>query len=145
MKKYKYFELDELIKSDVAKARGIDNTPTFEVVEHLGELVERLLDPLRDSWGKAIKVTSGYRCEKLNKAVGGASTSVHMLGYAADLQVATSFPKFRDFVVEWFSKTGNHFDQVLVETDKKSGKKWIHIGLYSNSGEQRRQIRTINV
>ena len=145
MRKYKYFELDELIKSDVAKAKGIDNTPTFEVVEHLGELVERLLDPLRDSWGKAIKVNSGYRCEKLNKAVGGAPSSAHMLGYAADLQVSTSFAKFRDFVTDWFTRTGVRFDQVLVETNKQTGAKWIHVALYDGKGQQRRQIRILSV
>ena len=143
MKKYKYFELDEFLKSSEAKKRGIDNTPTFEVVEHLGELVERILDPLREDWGSSIKISSGYRCPKLNSAVKGAATSVHMLGYAADLQVSTSFTKFRDFVVNWVARTGVKFDQLLLESNKAKGTKWIHIGLYSNSGEQRQQVKTV--
>lgn len=145
MKKYKYFELSEFIKSNEAKKRGIDNTPTFEVVEHLGELVERFLDPLREDWGSTIKVSSGYRCEKLNAAVKGASTSVHMIGYAADLQVSTSFAKFRDFVVNWVARTGVKFDQLLIESNKKTGAKWLHIGLYNNSGEQRMQVKTVTL
>ena len=92
-----------------------------------------------------IRVSSGYRCEKLNKAVGGAATSVHMIGYAADLQVSGSFNKFRDFVVEWVKKSGVKFDQVILETDKKKNTKWIHVGLYNNSGQQRGQIKVMEV
>lgn len=145
MSSYKYFTLAELLRSDTAKKKNIDNTPSWDVVEHLGELVEQFLDPLRAAYGMPIRVSSGYRCEKLNKAVGGAATSVHMLGYAADLQVSGSFNKFRDFVVEWVKKTGVKFDQILVESDKKTGAKWIHVGLYNNSGQQRGQIKVMEV
>lgn len=139
-----YFTLAELIKSDTATKKGIDNSPSWAVVEHLRTLVEEFLDPLRSAWGKPIRVTSGYRCKKLNSAVGGASTSVHMIGYAADIQTGGAFNKFCDFVVEWAMKTGRNFDQILVETDKKTGAQWIHVGLYSNSGAQRGQVKTMS-
>lgn len=145
MKKHKYFELSEFIKSDTAKKKGIDNTPTFEVVQHLDELVEQVLDPLRAAYGQPIKVSSGYRCPELNTAVKGAATSVHMIGYAADLQVGGSFNKFREFTVEWFRKTGTRFDQLLLESDAKTGARWIHIGLYNNAGQQRGQIKVMEV
>lgn len=145
MGNYRYFTLAELIKSAKAKERGIDNTPSFEVVEHLSELVGTVLDPLRAAYGMAIRVSSGYRSPALNKAVNGAATSVHMIGYAADLQVSGSFNKFRDFVVEWFRKTGTKFDQLLLESDKKTGAKWIHVGLYNNAGQQRGQIKVMQV
>lgn len=142
MGKHKYFELAEFINSATAKKKGIDNTPSFEVVQHLDELVTEILDPLREAWGKAIIVTCGYRCQKLNAAVGGVATSAHLLGYAADLQVKGSFDEFKTFVVDWFKKTGKAFDQLIVETDKK-GVKWIHIGLKNKDGKQRRQILNI--
>lgn len=145
MGNYRYFTLAELIKSDTAKKMGIDNTPSFEIVEHLAELVGTVLDPLRAAYGMAIRVSSGYRSSALNKAVNGAATSVHMIGYAADLQVSGSFNKFRDFVVEWFRKTGTKFDQLLLESDKKTGAKWIHVGLYNNAGQQRGQIKVMQV
>lgn len=125
--------------------RRPDNTPTFEIVEHLDELVEKVLDPLRAAYGMPIKISSGYRCPALNKAVGGVATSVHMIGYAADLQVGGSFGKFRDFVVEWVRKTGTKFDQLLLESNKKTGAKWIHVGLYNNAGQQRGQIKVMEV
>lgn len=145
MGKYKYFELDEFIRSDTAKKKNIDNTPTFEIVSRLDELVEKFLDPLRAAYGMPIKISSGYRCPALNKAVNGAATSVHMLGYAADLQVGGSFNRFRDFVVEWVKKTGTKFDQLLIESNAKTGAKWLHIGLYNNYGQQRGQIKVMEV
>lgn len=145
MSSYKYFTLAELLRSETAKKKNIDNTPTWDAVAHLGELVEQFLDPLRAAYGYPIRVSSGYRCEKLNKAVGGAAASVHMLGYAADLQVSGSFNRFRDFVVEWAKKTGVKFDQILLERDRKTGACWIHVGLYNNSGQQRGQIKVMEV
>jgi uncharacterized protein YcbK (DUF882 family) len=143
MTNHKYFTLAELLKSSEAKKRGIDNTPTFEIVAHLDELVGTVMDPLRAAYGQPIKVSSGYRCPELNRAVSGSATSVHMIGYAADLQVGGSFTKFRDFVVEWFRKTGTKFDQLLLESDRRTGAKWIHIGLYNNAGQQRGQIKVM--
>lgn len=145
MKKYNYFELAEFLESETARKKGIDNTPSFEIVDHLNELVREILEPLRAAYGAPIRVSSGYRCPALNAAVKGASESVHMLGYAADLQVSGSFNKFRDFVVDWFRSTGKKFDQLLLESDANTGSKWIHIGLYNNSGQQRGQIKVMEV
>ena len=141
MKRHRYFELDEFLRSDTAKRRNIDNTPSFEVVEHLDELVTKILDPLRAAYGMPINIASGYRSPALNKAVGGVATSVHQIGYAADMTVGGSFNRFCDFVVEWFKKTGTRFDQLLIESNAKTKAKWLHIGLYNNMGQQRGQIK----
>ena len=140
-----YFTLAELLKSDTAKKKGIDNTPSFDIVDHLRELTDTILDPLRAAWGKPIRVSSGYRCPRLNTAVGGAPTSVHQIGYAADLQVTGSFAKFRDFVVAWFEATGTKFDQLLLESNKKTGAKWIHVGMYNNARQQRGIVKVMEV
>lgn len=81
----KYFTLTELTHSDTAVSLGIDNTATPSVVTNLERLVSRVLDPLREAWGSSIIVTSGYRCEELNKRVGGVKTSYHLRGMAADI------------------------------------------------------------
>ena len=67
----KYFTMKELTKSSTADKLGIDNTPTTEASVALSNLVTHVLDPLREMYGKAITVNSGYRCPKLNAAVGG--------------------------------------------------------------------------
>ena len=141
---YKYFTLKELCRSDVAEAQKIDNFPSFEVVSHLATLVETVLDPLREAWGSGIKITSGYRCDVLNNIVGGSNTSVHRLGWAADMQpVNGDFDGFKYFVQVWLCKNNIPFDQLLIESSK--GTKWLHIGLYSTSGTQRKQVKTMNL
>ena len=81
----KYFTIKELCKSSTATQKGIDNTPNSEIVSNLKNLVEYILDPLREKYGKPILVNSGYRSPALNKAVNGSKTSQHMKGLAADI------------------------------------------------------------
>jgi len=80
------FSLHELTKSDTAIRQSIDNTPPMQVIENLQDLVDNILQPLRDKFG-AIAVTSGYRSPAVNKAIGGSTTSDHCHGYAADFEV----------------------------------------------------------
>lgn len=83
----KYFSIEELCKSDTATARGIDNTPNDEVKANLEALIENVLDPLREAYGKPIYVNSGYRCSELNKIVRGVDNSFHTKGYACDIDM----------------------------------------------------------
>lgn len=142
--KHKYFELKEFVASNVAKKRGIDNCPSFEVVEHLSELVDKILDPLRAAYGKPIFVGSGFRCEALNKAVGGVDTSAHKKGYAADLQSEDSVKDLFEFIKSWLISTKTKFDQLIIEKDK-NGEEWVHLGMYNNKGQQRGEIKSLKV
>jgi uncharacterized protein YcbK (DUF882 family) len=73
----KYFTIKELTKSGTALRHGINNTPDKKSLRNLEKLIDFILDPLREAYGKPIVVSSGYRCEKLNRIVGGAKTSQH--------------------------------------------------------------------
>jgi hypothetical protein len=137
----KYFTLKELCASATATKMGIDNFPSFEVAAHLQDLTARLLDPLREAWGGPIRVTSGYRCTRLNTAVGGVTTSAHKLGWAADLQdPAGKTEKLIEFARIWVLTNGIKFDQLIRETDKSKKTVWLHIGLYGPAGQQRGQF-----
>lgn len=81
----KYFTIAELCKSDTADRKGIDNRCKKEHVANLTALVDNVLDPLREAYGKPITINSGFRSPALNKAVGGSATSDHMQGRAADI------------------------------------------------------------
>ena len=63
----KYFTIEELTRSATATTRGIDNTPTPEIKANLERLVDKVLDGLREIYGKPITVNSGYRCPELTK------------------------------------------------------------------------------
>ena len=134
-----YFTIAELCESETATKYNIDNTPDPIITSHLQQLIN-FLNPLREAWGSAIKVSSGYRCDKLNRFVGGSKTSSHLIGYGVDLIPANGrMDDFKKFIVDYM-KT-RMFDQCIIE---KSGKtEWIHIGLYNNKEQQRRMIFNI--
>lgn len=86
MKISKNFDLDEFTKSETASSKHIDNSiQTEEQLNALTNLIVNLLQPIRDLYGKPMKVNSGFRCAELNKLVGGVQSSQHTLGEAADI------------------------------------------------------------
>jgi len=81
------FSLHELTKSETALRMGFDNTPDDEATENLRLLCEKVLQPVRDHFGKGVKVNSAYRSPESNAAVGGSKTSDHCKGMAADIEI----------------------------------------------------------
>jgi len=81
------FSLHEMCKSETALRMGYDNTPDAEATENLRLLCENVLQPVRDHYGKGVKVNSAYRSPESNAAVGGSKTSDHCKGMAADIEI----------------------------------------------------------
>ena len=130
------FTLEELVASDTAKKVGIDNTPTLLAINHLEELCKNLLQPIRDAYGKPIKVTSGFRCYRLNRAVGGSPTSSHPCGFAADIRpVSGSYDEFEKKILSIIEDLGLKYDEVIKERSGKS--KWLHVSIKNCAGKQR--------
>lgn len=134
----KYFTIDELTKTTT----GIENTPNDIETKHLQELIE-VLDEIREEWGSAIRVTSGFRSEKVNKAVGGSSNSEHKLGYAVDIKpVNGKLKEFWDFIVKWVKDNDIQFSQLIAEKPKNGVPSWVHFSINGNKG-YRCQIFTL--
>lgn len=125
----KYFTIDELCKSDTAKKKGINNTPTAEIKQKLEVLIDELLDPVREAWGKPIKVNSGYRSAKLNKAVGGVANSQHMKGEAADLNAGSVTLNKQLFEL---IRTRYEYDQLIDEANYA----WVHVSYVRKNRKQ---------
>lgn len=121
----KHFTIEELCRSNTARQKGIDNIPTPEIRQKLETLILRLLDPVRSEWGSPITVTSGYRCPELNRAVGGAVSSQHMKGEAADITAGNREKNRRLFeLIARMAQTGQlRFDQLIDEKNYQ----WIHV------------------
>lgn len=135
----KYFTIKELCASLKATELGIKNEPSKQATLDLESLVLNILDPLRAAWGGGIIVTSGYRSVALNKAVGGSNTSAHRYGLAADIVPADKrIGVFKAFCVKWLKENAVNFDQYIDE--QGGGSEWVHIGIKSPSGNQRRQF-----
>ena len=126
----KYFTIKELCKSLTAIQKRINNTPNSEIVNNLKQLVDFILDPLRERYGKPITVNSGYRCPALNKAVNGSKTSQHVKGLAADITAGS--PKENKILFELIQELNLPFDQLIDE--KKFS--WIHVSFSKNPRKQ---------
>lgn len=129
-----YFTIEELIKSSTARRKGIPNLPNGEQKENLIALVDNVLDPLRKLWGKPIIVTSGFRCAKLNRAVGGVAKSQHTKGQAADIRTVENTTMENKRLFDVAMRSGLPFDQLIDEY----GYNWIHISF--NTKGNRKQV-----
>lgn len=127
MKLSKSFTLAEL----TVTGTGLNNTPPPAELECLRDLCEHVLQPLRDATGVPIVVSSGYRSQSVNAAVGGAASSQHRLGQAADFNLAGSSPKH---TCQRIIALGLPFDQLIQEFGR-----WVHV---SYGPRNRRQVLT---
>ncbi len=132
----KNFTLDELIVSATANQLNIINAPGVEEVCNMCALVHHVLQPLRNAMGEQIKIGSGYRSPRLNRAVGGVSNSQHVKGEAADLCIDGDKVKGK----RWFEWIKSHcdFDQLIWEHNSK-GSYWVHVS-YRSDGKNRKNI-----
>lgn len=127
----KYFSFQEFERSDTAYRHGIDNTMPEAAKKNVAVLVDKVLDPLREAWGKPITVTSGYRCAALNKAAGGVPTSMHLTGNAADITTGNEVDNRRlyqlaqDLNLPYFELIG-----------KKYSFKWLHVSFNSERAKR---------
>lgn len=123
------FTLEEMMKSTVAKRLKIDNTPSKDIISNLQQLATNVLQPIREHFKLPVTITSGYRCSKLNKAVGGATTSQHTAGKAVDFTIKGI--SIED-IFQWCKKNLKEYDQLIQEKGQ-----WVHISY--NKGRNRRE------
>lgn len=121
------FSLEELTTSQTAARKGLNNSPSPEVLKNLQELAS-FLEQLRTFLNKPIKINSGYRSPEVNKAIGGSSNSQHCKGQAADIVVPGLTP---DQVVQAIIKSSLSYDQVIREFDS-----WTHVSISSKPRKQ---------
>ena len=150
----KYFTLAEMLDSDTARAKGIDNTHVTEAqIEAATALAKNILDPVREHFGKPFSPTSWYRCEQLERVLADSgfkrwcsvnrcnstdtnwlkyfATKQHPKGMAADLQIeGVSAEDLFDFI-----HVNMNYDQLLLETNGR-GAVWVHVS-YNNAGNNR--------
>jgi hypothetical protein len=139
MKLSKYVSLAEVTRSDTAKRKGIDNSPTAEHLENLKVISEEVFDKVREYFGVPIFISSGYRSAALNKAIGGSSTSDHNLGKALDLDQDGHGNGVRNIDVLNYIINNLEFDQVIAEFRRADGDfDWVHVGY--RKGANRNQV-----
>lgn len=124
------FSLKELTVSDTATRLGLDNMPNETVTANLKTLAENILQPIREHYGKSVKVNSGYRAPEVNAAVGGSKTSDHCKGQAADIEInGVANGDLADYIVKNYK-----FTQVILEfyTQGIPDSGWVHVSYDTN-------------
>lgn len=120
-----HFTLEEFLKSQTAARLGIDNTPSDAVIRNLQALCHNVLEPVRLHYMRPVVISSGYRSALLNHRIGGAATSQHRNGEAADFEV----PGVANLeVARWMEKQLN-YDQLILEfyTPGQPNSGWVHV------------------
>ena len=120
----KNFTLNELTQSETALRKGINNVPTQDVISALQTLAVNVLQPVREHYGKGVKVTSGYRSPEVNGSV-GSKTSDHCKGQAADIEI----PGLPNLELAQYIKDTLQFTQLILEfyTPGVTDSGWVHV------------------
>ena len=130
----KNFTLEEMIKSETALRHGMDNTPGENEIGNLKLLCEKVLQPVRDHFGKGVKVNSGFRHPDVNAKVGGSRTSDHTRGQAADIEIP-GVPNAE--LAEWI-KDNLEFRQLILEfyTPGVPDSGWVHVSYVAEDNKK---------
>lgn len=136
-----HFKLSEFTQSGTARRHKVKNVPGPREVERLRFLCVKSLEPMRRRFG-TIRITSGFRCKKLNALVGGSPTSQHVLGEAADIHTGGRELSEKMF---GFAKQNIPFDQLILEHNPAHGIYWLHISLRSDRPGNRHEAFFLKV
>ena len=138
-----HISFKEGIKSNTATRLGINNTPDDYQVSNMVNIAINLFEPLREFVGGPIKINSFFRCEDLNRAIGGSSRSQHCEGRAIDLDDTfghkTNAEMFR------YIKDNLDFDQLIWEFGDDNNPDWVHVSFISFDENRKRTMRAERV
>jgi hypothetical protein len=136
------FSLHELTKSETALRMGFDNTPGDTETESLRLLCEKVLQPVRDHYGKGVKVNSGFRSPESNAAVGGSKTSDHCKGQAADIEI----PGVANAELAQWIMDNLEYTQLILEfyTPGIPDSGWVHVS-YDPDNLKKQELTAMKV
>ena len=129
----------EGVYSNTATRRGIDNNPNNEQLDNMELVAEEVFEPLRSYVGGPIKINSFFRCEELNKAIGGSSKSQHCQGQAIDLD--DTFGRATNAEMYHFIKEHLDFDQLIWEYGDDDNPNWVHVSYVSPEDNRNRCLK----
>ncbi len=131
----KHISLREATESYTAKRKGIENIPSEYQLTNMAGVAENIFEPLRKWVGGPIKITSFFRSEELNKAIGGSKTSQHCQGRAMDIDDVYGYKTNAEMY--HYIKNNLDFDQLIWEFGTEENPNWVHVS-YASPDENRR-------
>jgi len=142
MKISKHLSLAEVTRSESAKRKGIDNTPTAEHLENFKLLAEKVFEPIRAHFGVPIHISSGYRSAALNKFIKGSSSSQHCKGEAIDIDMDGSDSEVTNKMVFDFIVANLDWDQIIHEFGTDSNPDWVHVS-YTKGKNRKQKLKAV--
>jgi hypothetical protein len=139
----KHISYQEGIRSNTALRRGIDNTPGRYHKQNMEIVADKIFEPLREWVGAPIKINSFYRCEELNTAIGGSSSSQHCQGRAIDLD--DTFGHKTNAEMFQYIKENLSFDQLIWEFGDDNNPAWVHVSYVSQDQNRLRAMKAEKV
>ena len=137
----KHISYREAVHSATAKRRGIDNTPNQEQLDNMYKVADFIFEPLRMYVGGAIKITSFFRSQDLNKAIGGSTKSQHCKGQAIDIDDVFGYKT--NYEMFEYIRENLDFDQLIYEFGTNDNPDWIHVSYVSKKENRNRVLRAI--
>ena len=133
----KNFTLKEMTISQTAERNGIPNNPNEDPITNLQNLAQNILQPLRDHYGKAVSVSSGFRSVELCLKVGSSINSQHAKGQAADFEIFGIPNKELALYID----TNLDYDQLILEfwNSEEPNSGWVHCS-YKSAEENRKEF-----
>lgn len=142
MKISEHISYKEATRSVTALRLGIDNTPNEYQLQNMELIAKNVFEPLRKAVRGAIKINSFFRCEDLNKAIGGSSRSQHCQGRAIDIDDNYGYMSNNDMYK--YIKENLDFDQLIFEfPDENGNASWIHVSYVDADSNRKRCLKAI--
>lgn len=127
-----------MLKSRTATRLGLSNSPNEEHVKNMQALAENIFQPLRDYFGVPIHISSGYRSEALNNAIGGSKSSQHCKGEAMDID-RDGYSQPNNAQIFEYIKNNLDFDQMIWEFGTQQNPEWVHVS-HKRDGKNRAEL-----
>jgi len=134
----KYVSYNEVVRSNTALRKNIDNSPNAEQIERIIILCKKVFDPLREWVGGPVKINSVFRSKKLNDAIGGSKSSQHMANKGAAVDIDDVYKHKTNLEMFYYIKENLQFDQLIAEFPENGEPRWIHVSY--NEGNNRNKI-----
>tara|TARA_R110002124_G_C8680510_1_gene492059 strand:- start:21 stop:485 length:465 start_codon:yes stop_codon:yes gene_type:complete len=138
MKVTEHVSYKEVIKSNTATRKGIENIPSGEQMENIKLLCEKVFEPLREHVGGPIAINSLFRSVELNRAIGGSSTSQHCAVNGAAMDIDDTLGRMSNAEMFNFIKDNLDFDQLIWEYGNEDNPDWVHVSYKAR--DNRKQI-----
>jgi len=135
----KHISYKEGVYSTTAKRLGIDNTPSAYHLQNMELLAEKIFEPLRKYVNGPIAINSFYRCEELNKAIGGSSKSQHCEGRAIDIDDTYGYMSNKEMYE--YIKNNLDFDQIIWEFGTDDNPDWVHVSYVDHDFNRQRCLK----